>query len=365
MEKLKKIFGKAHDRKVSILMIGNYGIGKSQIVYEYAKEKAKEMNKELVVWHELTKEQKKDVYDNIDKYFILVDIKLQTIGDPSKLTGIPIIVNGDGNHKVMWEMPFFLKTLAKENATGVLFLDEINMATVSLQSTAFEILLQRKVGEWKISDNVLIIGAGNPIDVNSSANEIPKPLINRCIFIKFDGFNTDEWIRWASENGIDGRIISFVKLFDELIKDSGEQFEQETRPRSYELLSKMIKGEDDIDYIENVAYATLNMSTASKFVKFIKVMDKLDYKKYLEKPKLIEELTNEEKYALVSIIIRKLKEIDTNKLVKFIEYLSNDILELSAVMLSLIKAEHGKRAVAKIIAKLDEKIVERIVYLVR
>ena len=34
-------------------------------------------------------------------------------------------------------------------------------------------------------------------------------------------------------------------------------------------------------------------------------------------------------------------------------------------MLSLIKSEHGKRAVAKIIAKLDEKIVERIVYLVR
>ncbi len=361
VETLKKILHKCFEKKKSIILIGDYGIGKSRIVYEFAKEKAKELNKELVIWHELNEHEKmRLINSNLDNYFILVDIKLQSIGDPSKIMGIPIIINGEHEQKIVWEPPLFIKVLCKENAYGILFLDEINMALPSLQSLAFEIFLQRKIGEWKLSDNILIVGAGNTLETNIAANPIPKPLLNRVLLINNLDIDVDEWIEWAFRNNIDNRIIAFVSLFKELKKDSDEELEQSTRPRSYELLSDLIKDVDDIEFIENVSYALLHKSTASKFISFIKNLEKFkNYKKYLENYNEFEKLTLEEKYALITIISKNLKEIENEKIIKFISNLTQDITELGALLLNFIKREDTKKF-DEIFEKLDENIINRL-----
>ena len=117
--------------------------------------KANELKRELVIWHKLTWEQKKEVSTHPEKYFVNVDIKLQSVGDPSKLSGIPIIQT-NGESRILWQPPEFVKVFTKENAAGLLFLDECNMALPSLQSIAFEIALQRKLGEWSLGDDILI-----------------------------------------------------------------------------------------------------------------------------------------------------------------------------------------------------------------
>ena len=361
VETLKKILHKCFEKKKSIILIGDYGIGKSRIVYEFAKEKAKELNKELVIWHELNEHEKmRLINSNLDNYFILVDIKLQSIGDPSKIMGIPIIINGEHEQKIVWEPPLFIKVLCKENAYGILFLDEINMALPSLQSLCFEIFLQRKIGEWKLSDNVLVCGAGNSLDVNVAANPIPKPLLNRVLLIKDIEIDVDEWINWAFKNDIDNRIIAFVKCFRELKKDSDEELEQSTRPRSYEILSDMIKNEEDIELIEAFAYALLEKSTASKFVAFVKNLQKfVNYKKYIENYDEFEKLSLEEKYALITVIAKNIKEIEDEKIVEFITDLVNDITELGALLLNFIKREDTKKF-DEIFEKLDESVINRL-----
>ncbi len=364
IETLRKILDKAYQNQKAVCLIGDFGIGKSQIVYEWAEKKAKEENRELVLWHTLSEEQKINILKNPEKYFILVDIKLQSVGDPSKISGIPIIINGDGTHKIVWEPPLFLKVLTSSQAKGVLFLDEINMALPSLQSLAFEITLQRKVGEWKISDNVLIVSAGNPLDVNISANPIPKPLINRLLFIKLEGFEVEDWIRWATKKGIDTRIIAFAQAFRELKKDGEEEFEQSTRPRSYELLSDMIKDTDDLEFIRVCALGYLHETTANKFIKFIQLMHKLDYKKYIENPEEFTKLTNEEKYALITLVAKHTKEIKQEELIKFIEFIANDTVELSAVLLNLIYVEMGEKTARKIVEKLSTKIANRLLEII-
>jgi len=190
---LYKILDKAYEKRKAVCLIGDYGIGKSQMVYDWGDYRAGKEERELLIWHTLNEEEKYKVLNDVEKYFIVVDIKLQSVGDPSKISGIPIIVNGNDEHKVVWQPPLFLKVLTKPNAKGILFLDEINMAMPSLQSLAFEITLQRKVGEWKVSDGVLIVCAGNPLDVNISANPIPKPLINRLCFIKAEVPDSPMW----------------------------------------------------------------------------------------------------------------------------------------------------------------------------
>jgi MoxR-like ATPase len=362
MEKktLFKLFERAREKQKSIIIIGNYGVGKSQIIYEYAEQKAKQLNKELIVWHLLTENEKKELIENKEKLknsFVLVDIKLQSIGDISKLTGIPLIVNGNSEHKIIWELPLFLKVLSQEESDGILFLDEINMASPSLQSTAFELMLQKKIGEWRLSNNVLVIGAGNTLDVNISANPIPKPLINRCVFIKFDGFDLEDWIKWAINKQLDERIISFVKMFKELYKDSEEELEQSSRPRSFEILSDLIKEENDIDYIELVAFGTLHKSTATEFVNYIKLFDKLDYKRYINEPTLFDKEETQVKYAIITLLSRNVNQIDIKSLVNFITHISRNEPEFTMLFLMLIK--NKPKVIDKILLSLPKEITDR------
>jgi hypothetical protein len=362
METLNKIFEKAFEKKKALIIIGNYGIGKSQLVYEFAEKKANELKKKLVIWHQLSEEEKKKFIEDKklrEESFILVDIKLQSVGDISKLSGIPIIVNGNNEHKVFWELPSFLKVLSYPESSGILFLDEINMASPSLQSTSFELLLQRKIGEWKLSDNILIVGAGNTLDVNISANVIPKPLINRVIFLRFDGFDKDKWIEWAVEKGIDTRIIAFIKAFGELIVDADEELEQSSRPRSYELLSDMIKDEDDLDYIEEVAKGLLHKSSAVKFVNFVKLMDKLDYEKYIKEPETFRNEKGDLKYAIITMISKNIDKIKAKDLTNFVKTIADSDAEFCLLLFSLIRAEGKKNKLKEILSALPESLTNR------
>jgi MoxR-like ATPase len=360
-EVLDKIFEKAFEKRKALIIIGNYGIGKSQLVYAFAEKKANELNKKLVIWHQLSEEEKKKFIEDKklrEESFILVDVKLQSVGDISKISGIPIIVNGNNEHKIFWELPSFLKVLSYPESSGILFLDEINMASPSLQSTSFELLLQRKIGEWKLSDNVLIIGAGNTLETNISANPIPKPLINRVIFLRFDGFERDAWIEWAVEKGIDSRIIAFVKAFGELIVD-GDELEQSSRPRSYELLSDMIKDEEDLDYIEEVSKGLLHKSSAEKFVNFLKHMKRLDYEKYLKEPETFRSEKGDIKYAIITILSKNVDKIKAKDLANFIKAIADSDAEFCLLFFTLLRAE-GKRAKFKeIVKELPEQLTDR------
>ena len=361
-EIIYKVFEKAQEKGKSVILVGDYGVGKSQTVYDYAEKKAKEKGKELVIWHLLNENQKKELIENKEKLrnsFVLVDIKLQSVGDISKLTGIPIIVNGNGEHKIIWELPLFLKVLSQEESDGILFLDEINMASPSLQSTTFELLLQRKIGEWRLNNNVLVIGAGNTLDVNISANPIPKPLINRVVFLNFQGFQIQDWLRWAINKKLDERVIAFVHEFKELIVDSEEELETSTRPRSYEILSDLIKNENDIDFIELIAFACLHKSTAVKFVEFVKLMDKLNYREYIENPRKFAQLEGQAKYAIITLIARNAEDINKKDLVNFITQISQTDAEFVLLLLSLIKTK--PKLLDIILTSLPKEIVTRFI----
>ena len=324
-----KLLDKAFEKKKSVLLIGVHGIGKSQMTYDWAEYKAKQLNRKYIIWHQLSEEEKKKIIEEAEKYFAMIDIKLQSVGDPSKISGIPIIINHGNEPKIIWLPPLAVRFLTNPKSAGVLFLDEKNMASPSLQSLSFEIDLQRKVGEWAFSENVLIISAGNPLDVNISANPIPKPDLNRNLVIWLDVPDTDDWIRWAIRKEIDGRIISFVKLFgkEALYQHSEEELKQDTTPRSWELLSDMIKGEDDIEFIRVCAFGYLHEITANKFVAYIKSMYQLDYKRFLEDFEAFKELSPENQYAVLSLIAKHSKKIDKKKLVDFIIKLADFILE--------------------------------------
>ena len=62
-----------------------------------------------------------------------------------------------------WAPPVDLpsKELAKQYDTVVLFLDELNSAPPSTQAAAYQLVLNRRVGNYVLPENVVMIAAGN------------------------------------------------------------------------------------------------------------------------------------------------------------------------------------------------------------
>ncbi|MDH5785268.1 MAG: AAA family ATPase [Chromatiales bacterium] len=143
----------------------------------------------------------------------VIDIRLSQM-EPSDLRGIPF---RNGEH-VEWAIPAILPDVERHGPEGVLFLDEINSAPPSVSAAAYQLILDRRLGEYKVPDGWAIIAAGNRQGDRGVTYTMPAPLANRFAHFEVDT-NLDDWVSWAYANGIDERVIAFLRFRPELLFD--------------------------------------------------------------------------------------------------------------------------------------------------
>ncbi len=143
----------------------------------------------------------------------VIDIRLSQM-EPSDLRGIPFRV-GD---VVEWAVPALLPDVARHGPEGLLFLDEINAAPPSVSAAAYQLILDRRLGEYKVPPGWIIIAAGNRQGDRGVTYTMPAPLANRFSHFEVE-VNLDDWVAWAYQNGMDERIIGFLRFRPELLFD--------------------------------------------------------------------------------------------------------------------------------------------------
>ena len=80
----------------------------------------------------------------------------------------------------------------------IVFFDELTNAVPSIQSMAFNIVLNKEVnGKWKLPDNARIVAAGNEYEESRAANEMVEPLFNRFAHV-YINTTVESWLKWAS-----------------------------------------------------------------------------------------------------------------------------------------------------------------------
>ena len=200
----------------SVFIQGQPGIGKSQAVARIAKNIEKELNKKVHVQ----------------------DIRL-LLFNPVDLRGIPV---ADMEEKVaIWLKPKLFNLDASEDVINVLFLDELTAAPSSLQAAAYQIALDRQLGEHRLPDNTFILGAGNRTNDNAIAYDMPTALRNR--FIHFElVLDLDDWLIWAEGKGIHPYIVEFLNNHPDKFAYSDLNTESFIiiTPRSWEILSDLL-----------------------------------------------------------------------------------------------------------------------------
>jgi hypothetical protein len=192
----------------------------------------------------------------------VIDMRLLLL-EPTDIKGIPYY---DPATKTMkWAQPADLPT-DEYLSNAILFLDEINAAAPSVQAAAYQLILNRKVGEYTLPKGVSMVCAGNRDSDKGVTYRMPSPLANRLVHMEM-GANFEDWQKWAIANKIHPDVVGFLshhkqKLFDFNPKTSDKAF---ATPRSWVFVSQLIT--DDLPESMNTALVagTVGEGLATEF----------------------------------------------------------------------------------------------------
>jgi hypothetical protein len=143
----------------------------------------------------------------------LIDVRLSQM-EPTDLRGIPFR-SGD---RVEWSVPALLPDAARHGPRGILFLDEITSAPPTVTAAAYQLILDRRLGEYRIPDGWVIFAAGNRYGDRGVTYVMSAPLANRFTHYEIEP-NLDDWVEWAHAAAIDPRVIAFLRFRPDLLFD--------------------------------------------------------------------------------------------------------------------------------------------------
>lgn len=198
-----------HGSHTPVMLWGPPGVGKSQIVAQVGQR------------HQVA----------------VIDIRLSQM-EPSDLRGIPFREQG----LVEWAIPAMLPNTQRHGTQGILFLDEITSAVPSVSAAAYQLILDRRLGDYTVPEGWAIFAAGNRQGDRGVTYTMPAPLANRFSHFEVD-INLDDWVAWAYHSGIDERIIGFLRFRPELLFkfDPAQNPVAFPTPRSWEFAHRALQ----------------------------------------------------------------------------------------------------------------------------
>ena len=167
----------------------------------------------------------------------VIDMRLLLL-EPTDIKGIPYY---DPTTKTMkWAQPADLPTNTNM-ANAILFMDEINAAPPSVQAASYQLILNRRVGEYRLPEGVDMVCAGNRESDKGVTYRMPSPLANRLVHIEMS-CNFEDWQKWAIRNRVHPDVVGFLshhkqKLFSFDSKSPDKAF---ATPRSWFFVSQLI-----------------------------------------------------------------------------------------------------------------------------
>lgn len=176
----------------NIMLTGRHGIGKSQILTRYFKEKG-------------------------------IPVKTLFLGqmsDPGDLLGLPNKDEKTG--KTVFMPPYWFPV---DGQPIVLFLDEINRARPEILQTVMDLVLNRKLAGRELPEGSRIIAAGNDGE-EYQLTDLDPALVSRFNIYTFRP-TVEDWLLWATRTGLDERILNFISANPELLDRSADTKEDQ------------------------------------------------------------------------------------------------------------------------------------------
>lgn len=165
----------------------------------------------------------------------LVDVRLAQ-REPVDMRGLPVPDGDSVRWLVASEWP------RDPQSRGIIFFDELTAADSTLQAAAYELILDRRLGDlYQVPAGWYIVAAGNRLEDQAVSAAMSSALANRFCHLEL-GADTSSWLRWARRAELHPDVLAFLAWRPNLLF-SMPAFSQRgwPSPRSWERVSYVLK----------------------------------------------------------------------------------------------------------------------------
>lgn len=235
------------DLNVALMLWGSPGVGKSDVVRHVAAQRDAQ----------------------------LLDIRLSQY-DSVDLRGTPMPHNGLTVWNPPATLPFEGNPHFDPTRPIILFLDEIVQALPAVQSVAFQLVLDRRVGEHVLMPNVMVVAASNRAQDRAGGYRMSTPLANRFTHIE-QVVHLDAWCDWAWDNDVAPLVVAFLRMRPELLNtfDPAKGDTVFASPRAWNTVSKVVKRNLPADVRYALVAGTVGEGPAAEFETFVRTWESM------------------------------------------------------------------------------------------
>ena len=223
-------------RKTPLCIWGRHGIGKTEIVRDYAREKGY-------------------------AFTSIAPAQFEEMGD---LLGMPQIAELGGRVVTAFRPPEWVPAAS---GPGILLIDDVNRADDRILRGLMQLLQDYRLVSWSLPQQWQIVLTANPGGGAYSVTPMDDSLLTRMQHVNLE-FDLGAWIAWADRHGIDKRGINFLLAFP------GAVTGRRTTPRTLVQFFESIAGIDELEadplLLQALGEACLDEETAATFVAFVR-----------------------------------------------------------------------------------------------
>lgn len=203
-----------------------------------------------------------------------VDVRLAEM-ESVDIRGLPSVDKELGVMK--WNAPDFWPRDPKSK--GIIFLDEITSCDKSCQVAAYELILDRKIGDfYKVPDGWYIVSAGNLTTDRAVAMSMSSALSNRFMHVELE-VDDAQWVKWAMTHDVHPSVTGFIQYRPmALFNMEKENLERGwPSPRSWERVSQMTKiyGSNE-NLLRKIVYGLVGPAKGVEFMEFHRLNKSFD-----------------------------------------------------------------------------------------
>jgi len=184
-----------------LLLIGNHGVGKSELIEQAAQA--------------------------LDIGCVVRDLSLM---EPPDLVGLPQADNG----RTRYLPPTFLPS----DGNGLLVFEELNRCERYMRAPCLQLLTSRCLNDYCLPVGWLPVAAINPPDEDYEVHELDPAILSRFVQIRLVP-DRDYWLEWARNSDVHPAVVAYATA-DKTIFDSPE-----SNPRAWKYVSDAMYAFDE------------------------------------------------------------------------------------------------------------------------